>query len=287
VSAIGLVQINVWLDVIFVTLYAVVILALSGHFVGNILTGRAKRRFLGWQWPDHEGPTIPTLQKFLHVQHVACMIILAITGLYIRFPFFDGGRTPMRWVHYIAMVIVTINLIWRLWYAFGSRTRDFREFAITRQDIVTFPKVALYYIFVKPSKPHLGKYNVMQKGTYIIFVPLLFLQAFTGFALLTFNFPYIGLSPRDILVGWWLGALLGSTDLAGWWSRTAHYAINWLFIILTTVHVYLSVTEDFPAFLSFFGMSSLDREHAPADDAHGHSDLPAGQSPGAALPGVD
>jgi Ni/Fe-hydrogenase 1 B-type cytochrome subunit len=192
------------------------------------------------------------------------MIVLAITGMYIRFPFFAGvgGRTTMRYLHYVAMTIVVINLIWRLWYAFASRRRDYREFAITKRDVTTFPQVALYYIFVKKSKPHLGKYNVMQKGTYIIFVPLLIIQAITGFALLTMRIPFIHLSPRDLIVGWWLGALLGSTDLAGWFARTAHYIINWLFIILTTVHVYLSVTEDFPAFLSFFGLGFLDREHA-------------------------
>ena len=67
------------------------------------------------------------------------------------------------------------------------------------------------------------------------------------------------MSPRDLLLGWWLGALLGSTDLAGWYARTAHYIINWLFIILTTIHVYLSVTEDFPAFLDFFGLGFLDK----------------------------
>ena len=74
----------------------------------------------------------------------------------------------------------SLNLIWRLWYAFCSRQRDYREFAVTKRDITTAPKVILYYIFVKPSKPHLGKYNVMQKGTYILFVPLLIVQAITG-----------------------------------------------------------------------------------------------------------
>jgi Ni/Fe-hydrogenase 1 B-type cytochrome subunit len=272
VSTIGLLQLNVWLDAAFVSLYVVVLLGLTGHFLGNIITGRAKRRFLQWQWPEHEGPPIPALQKFLHFQHVASMIVLAVTGMYIRFPFFNGGRVWMRYLHYVAMVIVTVNLVWRLWYAFASRTRDFREFAITRRDIVTAPQVILYYIFAKRSKPHLGKYNVMQKGTYIIFVPLLLLQAYTGFSLLTFTIPFTHISPRDALLGWWLGALLGSTDLAGWWARTAHYTINWLFIILTTVHVYLSVTEDFPAFLNFFGLSFLDREHAKSGEGHGHGE---------------
>ncbi len=286
-STIGLVELNVWLDAIFVSLYVVVVLGLSGHFLGNLLTGRAKRRFLGWEWPQHEGPPIPALPKFMHFQHVGSMIVLAITGLYIRFPFFTGGRIYMRWLHYVAMIIVTINLLWRLWYAFASRRRDYREFAITSRDITTAPQVVLYYIFVKKSKPHLGKYNVMQKGTYILFVPLLFIQAFTGFALLTFTIPYTHLSPRDILIGWWLGAALGSTDLAGWYTRTAHYIVNWLFIILTTVHMYLSVTEDFPAFLSFFGLGFLDREHAGHGEGHGHEDDAGGHEPAPVLSQAD
>jgi len=268
VSAIGLIEFNVWLDVVFFALYGVVLVGLFGHFIGNIVTGRAKRRFFGWEWPEHEGPPVPTLPKFLHIQHVTCMILLAISGMYIRFPFFSGGRWAMRYVHYVAMVVVVANLIWRLWYAFGSRRRDYREFALTKQDIVTAPKVILYYIFVKKSKPHLGKYNVMQKGTYILFVPLLIVQAITGFALLTYQIPFVGISPRDAIVGWWLGVLVGSTDLAGWFARTTHYIVNWLFIILTTVHVYLSVTEDFPAFLSFFGMGFLDKRHG-SDEGHG------------------
>ncbi len=267
---IGLVQLNVWIDVLFTVLYVIIIVALSGHFLGNILTGRAKRRFVNWEWPHHEGGPIPVMPKLLHFQHVAAMIALGISGMYIRFPFFNGGRTAMRWVHYVAMIIVVVNLIVRLWYAFGSARRDYREFAITKRDITTAPKVILYYIFVKPSKPHLGKYNVMQKGTYTIFVPLLILQAFTGFSLLTQVIPVINMSPRELLVGWWLGAMLGSVDMAGWYMRTAHYLINWLFIVLTTIHVYLSVTEDFPAFMDFFGLGFLGPGHDEGDeDEHG------------------
>ena len=256
-----------WIDVVFTALYVVIVVALSGHFLGNILTGRAKRRFVGW-----EGPAIPATPKIMHFQHVAAMIALAVSGMYIRFPFFNGGRTAMRWVHYVAMTIVFFNLIARLWYAFGSARRDYREFAITKRDVTTAPKVILYYTFVKPSKPHLGKYNVMQKMTYILFVPLLVAQAFTGFSLITARIPVVG-SPRDLLVGWWLGAMLGSTDMAGWWMRTTHYLINWLFIVLTTIHVYLSVTEDFPAFMDFFGLGFLNSH----EDANGvHDDFHSG-----------
>jgi Ni,Fe-hydrogenase I cytochrome b subunit len=270
---IGLTELNVWLDVFFFLLWGVVLVGLTVHFLGNVASGRAKKRFAGWEWPEHEGPPVPFTPKALHFQHVFVMILLAVSGMYIRFPFFEGGRTFMRWVHYIAMTIVIINLIIRLWYAFGSRQRDYREFAITKEDISAAPHVVGYYTFVKKSKPHLGKYNVMQKGTYMMFVPLLILQALTGLALLTFTLPLIGMSPRDLLVGWWLGALLGSTDLAGWWMRTIHYTINWLFIILTTVHAYLSVTEDFPAFLNFFGLAGLDK-HNQAEHGDAHEPAP-------------
>lgn len=265
-----LTQLNVWLDVVFVTVYVLMVLALSGHFVGNILTGRAKRRFgKEWAWPHHDSHP-PFLPKFLHFQHVFSMIMLGVSGMLIRFPQFD--RTPMRVVHYVFMVIVIINLVWRLWYAFASRQRDYKEFAINKRDITTMPQVVQYYIFVKPSKPHLGKYNVMQKGTYTLFVPLLILQAITGLMLWRVDFPMVDKSLYDFAA-----MLLGSGGI--FWVRTTHYIINWLFIILTTVHVYLSVTEDFPAFLDFFGLSMFDRnvDHGEGghDDHDDHSEEPA------------
>jgi len=61
---------------------------------------------------------------------------------------------------------------------------------------------------------------------------------------------------------------VGSVDLAGWYMRIVHYIVNWLFIIITTIHVYLSLSEDFPAFLNFFGMSALDRENNSPEEHH-------------------
>jgi Ni/Fe-hydrogenase 1 B-type cytochrome subunit len=274
VSAILLTQVNVWLDVIFTTVFVLLVLGLLGHMVGNTISGRFKKRFGQWAWPQNPHPS--GTQKFLHIQHVACMFLLAFSGMYIRFPFFDGGRTAMRWVHYVAMIVVVANLIWRLWYAFASPRRDWREFAVTKRDITTMPKVLMYYLFIKPSKPHLAKYNIMQKLTYSSFVPLLIIQAITGFSLIQ-NKIIMGMSPRYIILGWWLGPLVGGTALVGAWARIIHYTFNWLFIILTTVHVYLSVSEDFPEFLDFFGMKELAMANAAkhgqlAHGAEGHGD---------------
>lgn len=257
-------QLNVWLDAIFLNLYPIIVLALVAHFIGNILTGRVKARFgKEWAWPHHDSHP-PTLPKFMHFQHVTCMFILGGTGLMIRLN--PVARPTMQWLHYIAMIIVTFNLVWRLWYAFASRQRDYKEFALTKMDITTALQVISYYIFLKPSKPHLSKYNVMQKTVYILFAPMLMVQALTGFMIWRLQLPLIG-SFQSIVAG-----LTSATFV--YWMRTVHYIMNWLFIIFTTIHVYLSVSEDFPAFLNFFGLGFLDK-HAQDEHHDDNSEEPA------------
>ncbi|MBW6467708.1 MAG: cytochrome b/b6 domain-containing protein [Coriobacteriia bacterium] len=267
-AIVSLTQLNIWLDVAFTSLYAVVLVALVIHFLGSIPKGRFRKKFILKKWPEHDHAP-GTQPKLLHHTHMLMMIVLAISGLYIRFPFFDGGRTAMRYIHYFAMIVVTINLIWRLWYAFFSKQRDWREFAITKDDAKSALGVILYYSYISNSKPHTSsKYNVMQKFSYQFFLVLMLMQVYTGFALV-FTPIFWGYSPRDILVGWWLGVFVGSTDLAGWYARTAHYVINWLFIIMTTVHVYLSATEDVPVTLDFFFVKDLEIK-----GGHGHAPEP-------------
>ena len=50
--------------------------------------------------------------------------------------------------------------------------------------------------------------------------------------------------------------LLGGTGV--WAMRTLHYIINWLFIIMTTVHLYLAATADLPCALDFFGIKAME-----------------------------
>jgi Ni/Fe-hydrogenase 1 B-type cytochrome subunit len=277
---VNLTQTNVWLDIIFKTLYAVVVLGLTGHLVGNFLTGRMRNRFGRKMWPVHDGPHPGALRRFLHFQHVFSMFALGASGMYIRFPYFYGGRTFMRYVHYVFMVIVIVNLLWRFWMAFLSRQRDYKEFKIKKRDITTMPLVVLYYIFVKSSKPHIDNYNVMQKGTYILFAILMVVQAVTGFSLLVSAWPPMSalppggtpglFSPQQVLLGWFAGAI-GGLAAAGAWMRIVHYVINWLFIILTTIHAYLSITEDFPAFENFFGLDRGGEALHPVAEAAGHA----------------
>jgi Ni/Fe-hydrogenase 1 B-type cytochrome subunit len=266
----NLTEFNVWLDAIFFALYFVVIFALMVHFAFDIITGRFQKKWFQGQWPEHD-VEVPALPKVIHFIHMVGIVLLAISGMYIRFPFFDGGRVPMRYLHYVMMIVVTITLFWRLWYAFFSKGKDWREFAVRREDMASLIAVAKFYAYLSNFKPHIAKYNVMQKLVYLVFLVLMFAQAFTGFALVTVPFIF-GLSPRDLLVGWWLGALLGSTDLAGWWMRMFHYVINWLFIIMVTAHFYLSLTVDIPCSLDFFGLKKL---KVVEGHGHGHDPHPA------------
>ena len=273
-SEIDLTQINVWLDVVFTVLYPIVVVALIVHFVISIPTGRFKKTWIDGHWPEHDEPHPPALPKFLHFQHLAMMFVLGFTGFYIRFPFFQGGRTTMRYIHYAAMIIVVANLLVRFWYAFGSRRRDWRAFAITGRDARSALGVMAYYAYLSKTKPHTDKYNVLQKFSYLLFAVMMIMQAFCGFALLEFwSIPVINLTPSQLLVGWWLGPLVGGTAVAVAYMRVLHYTLTWMFIIMTTIHVYLSATVDIPVTLNFFGLGGHD-EHA--DDAHdAHSPIPA------------
>jgi Ni,Fe-hydrogenase I cytochrome b subunit len=274
-----LVAFNVWLDEAFKWLYVLVILFLIVHFVAGILKGRFRMKFIEKQWPTHDHA--PTIQpKLMHAGHMLLMVLLGITGMYIRFPYFDDGRIAMRGLHYFAMIFVTIILVMRVWYAFKSKNPDWREFAVTRKDLASALGVLAYYGYFSDNKPHVAKYNVMQKLSYQLFLVMMVMMAFTGFALVTS--PLIaGTSPRDWLVGWWLGAMVGSTDLAGWYMRMLHYILNWGFIIMTTVHVYLSATEDVPVTLDFFGLKKL--ETVPSE--HGHDEHAPDPAPVTAMSG--
>lgn len=265
-----LLKLNIWLDVLFPLIWQAIGVGLVIHFIFAIITGRARKSFIEGKWPEHD-EVPPPLPKLLHATHMFMMIILAITGMYIRFPASMpfGARPVMTSLHYFAMVVVTVNLVWRFWYAFFSKARDWKEFRIQKKDAVTLVGVAKFYAYLSNNKPHVAKYNVMQKGTYLVFAALMLAQAFTGFSLLT-KPAIMGIGLRDILIGWWLGPLLGSVALAAWWMRTIHYIINWMFIIVTSIHVYLSATIDIPCTLDFFGLKKM--EIKPG--AHGHG-IPA------------
>ncbi len=267
----SLVQINVWLDIVFVALYIFVLLFLIFHFTLFVTTGRFKKAFVEGHWPEHDERP-PATPKLLHAVHMISMIILGFTGMYLRFPFFFGARTAMRNTHYVFMIIVSVALLWRVWYAFWSKNADWDAFAIRKKDLQSALGVLAYYGYFSNNKPHVAKYNVLQKMSYFLFLLMMFAQMITGFALVRYAILF-GLSPRDVIIGWWSG-FIGGPAMALWYARMVHYILNWLFIIMTTVHLYLAATVDVPCALDFFGI----KEMQTVEGGHGHDETPAAES---------
>jgi Ni/Fe-hydrogenase b-type cytochrome subunit len=265
----SLTTINVWLDVVFTGLYVVIIAFLTFHFSLFIYFGRFRKSFLEGHWPEHESRP-PALPKVLHFVHMTSMIILAFTGMYLRFPFFAGGRDFMRGTHYVFMTIVIVTVIWRVWYSFFSKTNaDWREFAIGKKDVQSALGVLAYYGYVSNNKPHVAKYNVLQKMSYNMFLYMMLFQAITGLCLVRYGFIF-GVSPSQILVGSW-AVNFGGMAIWMWVIRTIHYVLNWAFILMMTIHLYLAATVDVPCALDFFGMDELQVHPG----GHGHDETPA------------
>ncbi|MBI5231047.1 MAG: cytochrome b/b6 domain-containing protein [Coriobacteriales bacterium] len=263
-----LVSFNVWLDNIFALVWAAALAFVVFHFSVGIVKGRFRKKFIEHQWPEHDHRP-PLTPKLLHGVHMAGIIILAITGMYIRFPHLMGARTFMRNTHYFFMIVVTITLVWRVWYAFWSKNKDWPEFAVGKKDLQSLVGVLAYYGYFSNKKPHVAKYNVAQKMSYMLFLVMMLAQVFTGFALLRYNIIF-GASPRDILIGWWLGPIVGGAPMALWYARMIHYVLNWMFIIMMTIHFYLAASEDIPCTLDFFGIKEM-----PVVPGHDHEDIPA------------
>jgi Ni/Fe-hydrogenase b-type cytochrome subunit len=264
-----LTTINVWLDVVFTGLYVFILAFLVFHFVLFVKLGRWQKFFVRGEWPEHDSRP-PATPKLLHFVHMTSMIILAFTGMYLRFPFFAGGRDFMRGTHYVFMTIVIVTVIWRVWYSFFSKTNaDWREFAIGKKDVQSALGVLAYYGYVSNNKPHVAKYNVLQKMSYNMFLYMMLFQAITGLCLVRYGFIF-GVSPSQILVGSW-AVNFGGMAIWMWVIRTIHYVLNWAFILMMTIHLYLAATVDVPCALDFFGMDELQVHPG----GHGHDETPA------------
>jgi len=269
----SLVELNVWLDIIFTALFVGVLLFLVLHFTLFVTTGRFRKCFIEGHWAEHDSRP-PAKPKVLHAVHMVSMIFLGFSGMYLRFPFFDSNRVVMRGVHYVFMIIVIVVLVWRVLYAFYSKTNaDWREFAVGKKDLDTMLGVLAYYGYFSNNKPHVAKYNVMQKLCYILFLFMMIAQAITGLLIWRWQVPVVGVSLYGLTA-----ALAGGTGI--WLIRSLHYVINWLFIIMTTVHLYLAATADLPCALDFFGIKELEvveggHGHGDHDTAGGHDLLPA------------
>jgi len=178
-----------------------------------------------------------------HWIHLVCMIMLAFSGFYIHYPFFDGFMGVARGMHFVAMFVVIINLTFRVIAAFfvksatelGSREvdTDIKNWLPQEQNKHQFWETVKYYLFFRKEGVISGKYGALQKISYLGISVLVYVMAYTGFAL-------YGPSAD-------LGFFMGGTELVGgpMNMRIIHYFMMWVFIVFTMVHAYLANIYNF------------------------------------------
>lgn len=182
-----------------------------------------------------------------HWTHLGSMFVLAFTGFYIHYPFFRANMLLMRQLHFIFMYVVLIALVWRVYYAFAGRTaivkgtrdtvHDWHNFVPQQENRHQLIETLKYYLFLRKTHPISGKYNPLQKLAYVAMGGLLVVQAYTGFAI-------YGPAQHSALFGplflWSVNMGLVSLMI----MRMIHFLVMWVFILITMIHVYLSVAED-------------------------------------------
>lgn len=179
----------------------------------------------------------PVPHRIYHWINLISMAVLTITGVYIHRPFASGLMNEARWLHFIFMYIILVNLMARIYYAFFGKNPDYHEFGYSKKDIPNFVHTVKYYLFLGPHVDT-GKYNPLQKTSYIAVIPLLLLQGFTGFAI------------------YYPSHFAGSIEAMGGLAavRALHYMLMWVFIAFTLFHAYLAASSWNQFLVMMFGI---------------------------------
>jgi Ni/Fe-hydrogenase 1 B-type cytochrome subunit len=181
----------------------------------------------------------PLAVKITHHTHWISMVALVVSGLYIHYPWAGGLMDPMRYIHFVAMYVLAATFVVRIYYALFGTHRDISLFLPQKENKGTLFKMIKYYLFIQKEHPATAKFNPLQKATYNLWSLLLVLQGLTGFALYW---------PQSAYFEWFVNLSGGLPTV-----RLLHFAIMWLFIVTSLIHVYLTFAEDFASFkLMFF-----------------------------------
>jgi Ni/Fe-hydrogenase 1 B-type cytochrome subunit len=168
------------------------------------------------------------------------MAVLAVTGVYIGWPFAASAGEArglftmgtVRVVHFWAAFAFTFAVAWRLYWLFaGNRYEKWDQFlpvaAKRRRDMVgTF----LFYTMIKGDAPPAVGHNPLAGFTYIAVYGLMVVMVLTGFGLYAMsvgvNSPFHGLG--------FLAGVFGGPQMARW----IHHIVMWLLLGFAVHHVY-------------------------------------------------
>ena len=173
----------------------------------------------------------PLVFVITHWINLICMIMLAFSGFYIHYPFFDGFMGVARGMHFVAMYVIVINLTFRIIAAFfvktavdlGSREvdTDIKNWLPQAKNKHQFFETIKYYLFLRKEGVISAKYGSLQKIAYLATIPLTFLQAYTGFAIYGPTADWGLFSGGTAPFTWSATGLPAGVRAVGWDGRTA------------------------------------------------------------------
>lgn len=184
--------------------------------------------------------------RITHWVNVACIVVLSVTGYYIANPFImtQGPATDqflmgtIRFIHYVTAFIFTTSVLFRIYWAFASRSKyaRWRQFVpASRGRWRALGRMIRYYTFFRREPPAEIGHNPLAGATYIGLYVLFVLQIVTGFAM--YSLPYHD-GWMKVVFGWIVVAF-GAQPV-----RVVHDLIMYLIIAFTIHHVYSAVLID-------------------------------------------
>lgn len=186
----------------------------------------------------------PLVFVMTHWINLVCMAMLAFSGFYIHYPFFDGFMGIARGMHFVAMWVVIINLSVRIVLAFfvkdtlllgvrGPVDLDIKNWLPQKENRHQLFETLKYYLFFRKEGVISGKYGALQKVAYLATIPITFGMAYTGFAL------YSPFQQAPFFAA-------GASAVGGYMNmRLIHYFGMWVIILFTAVHAYLANIYNF------------------------------------------
>ena len=194
------------------------------------MANRGRVRVYVWQQPV----------RITHWVMVACILVLALTGLYIADPFLIPPGYPLmtnvRLVHiWSAFVLLCSGLVRTWWLLAGNRFARWSAFIPTsRAQAAELFRQAGYYAFIRRQIPKVLGHNQLAASAYLVLFVLLLVEVITGFAL----DGLLGAEPGATLFGW-VRELLDPQAI-----RLVHHLAMWAILAIALFHVYSCVLVD-------------------------------------------
>jgi Ni/Fe-hydrogenase 1 B-type cytochrome subunit len=182
--------------------------------------------------------------RIAHWLHFASVAVLAVTGLYIAYPFvqaadvgFNFVMGTVRFAHFSAAAVFVATFIWRLyWFSRANPYEGWRDWLpLTSKQWQGFVKMLKYYLFLSSERPPYVAVNPVAGFSYALLFILIAIQMVTGFAMLAL--PYASGIWR---VGFmWINIVFGAQPV-----RWLHHVLLWAFVIFFLVHLYMVLLSD-------------------------------------------